>query len=131
MSLFWAINGCLTQSIEVLQKCGLTLSAKSYSSLQEHLTRIKIVEASVVACGLHKNGYNNIFVEQWNGAPAKVTSGTFTVLYALQNATAEAMQLGPILEHAQAAGDLSFNADIRPTLNQQVSFHHQCLINVI
>jgi hypothetical protein len=137
MSLFWAINGCSTQSIEVLQKCGLALSTKSYSSLQEHLARIKIAEASVVARGPHKNGYDNInistsiFVEQRNGAPVKVTSGTFTVLYALRNATAEAIQLGPILERAQAAGDLSFNADVRPTFDQQVSFHHQCLINVI
>jgi hypothetical protein len=70
MSLFWTINGCSTQSIEVLQKCGLTLSAKSHSSLQEHLAKIKIAEASVIAHGLHKNRYNNInistsiFVEQ-------------------------------------------------------------------
>jgi hypothetical protein len=137
MSLFWAINGCSTQSIEVLQKCGLALSTKSYSLLQEHLARIKIAEASVIAHGPHKNGYDNInistsiFVEQRNGAPAKVTSGTFTVLYALRNTTADAIQLGPILEHAQTTGDLSFNADVRPTFDQQVSFHHQCLINVI
>jgi hypothetical protein len=45
--------------------------------------------------------------------------------------TAEAIQLRPILECAQASGGLSFNVDVRPTLDQQVLFHHQSLINVI
>jgi hypothetical protein len=130
MNLFWSINSCSQQIIEVLQKCGLSLSFKSIFSLQDDLALIKISELSQIARGPHKMGYDNlnistsIFMEQWSWGPAKVQSGTFTILYKLRNISEEAMQLAPILECAQIAGDLSFNADICPSLDEQQYFHH-------
>jgi hypothetical protein len=137
MSLFWSTNGCSKQTIEVLQKCGLSLSPKSISSLQENLANIKVADSARIAQGPHKCRYNNInistsiFVEQQSSAPAKVQSGTFAVIYELRNASIEAMRLGPILEQARTAEGLSFNADICPTLDQLSLFHHNTLINFI
>jgi hypothetical protein len=137
MSLFWSINGCSQQTIEVLQKCGLSLSVKSISSLQNNLARIKIAESARIARGPHKMGYDNlnvstsIFVEQRSWGPAKVQSGTFAILYELRNVSEGAMQLAPILERARIASDLSFNADIRPSLDQQHCFHRQLLVHLV
>jgi hypothetical protein len=137
MSLFWSANGCSKQTIEVLQKCGLSLSLRSIGSLQESFANIKVADSARIARGPHKCGYDNInittsiFVEQRSSAPAKVQSGTFAVIYKLRNASIKAMRLGPILERARMAEGLSFNADIRPTLDQLASFHHNTLINFI
>jgi hypothetical protein len=82
-------------------------------------------------------GYDNlnvstsIFVEQRSWGPAKVQSGTFAILYELRNVSEGAMQLAPILERARIAGDLSFNADIRPSLDQQHCFHRQLLVHLV
>jgi len=104
MSLFWSANGCSKQTIEVLQKCGLSLSPRSIGLLQESLANIKVADPARIAGGPHKCGYNNInitmsiFVEQQSSAPAKVQSGTFAVIYELRNTFIEAMRLDPILE---------------------------------
>jgi hypothetical protein len=138
MSLFWSANGCLKQTIEVLQKYGLSLSPKSIGSLQESLANIEVADSAQIAPrGPHKCGYDNInittsiFIEQRSSTPAKVQSGTFAVIYELCNVSIEAMRLGPILEQARTADSLSFNTNIHPTLDQLTSFHHNTLINFI
>src|SRR6202034_200708 len=93
--------------------------------------------ASHIARGPHGLGYDNInistsiFVEQRSSGPQKVQSGTFPVLYELRNATVEALQLGPILERARTATDLSFNADVRPSIEQQYSFNTQLRVHLV
>jgi hypothetical protein len=96
-----------------------------------------MTESSQITHGPHKMGYDNlnvstsIFVEQRSWGPAKVQSGTFVILYELCNVLEEAIQLTPILEHAQIAGDPSFNAKIHPSLDQQHCFHHQLLVHLV
>ena len=65
----------------------------------------------------------SIFVEQWSSAPAKDQSGMFSILYEIRNANPEHMRLAPILLRTkQASSGLTFNADIRPTFEQEEAF---------
>jgi hypothetical protein len=85
-----------------------------------------------VGSGIHVFCYDNvnistsIFVEQRGSkGPAKVTSGTFGVVYKVRNGRPEDMKLGPILERFRKVEGLEFNRDIRPTNNQLHSFQSQ------
>ncbi|KAF7333998.1 hypothetical protein MVEN_02304400 [Mycena venus] len=74
--------------------------------------------------------YNNtdfstsIYVEQRSSAPAKVQSGTYTIIYPLRNPNPAALNLSVILLRAQNASDLDFNRDLCPSLEQSRSSHH-------
>ncbi|KAJ7883336.1 hypothetical protein B0H13DRAFT_1890420 [Mycena leptocephala] len=76
--------------------------------------------AEFAATEPHGLGYDNmnistsIFVEQ-RGAngPAKVTSGTFGVLYGLRNAKLDHMLIAPIMKRFRESTGLRFNRDIR------------------
>jgi hypothetical protein len=86
----------------------------------------------------HSFNYDNmnistsIHVEQ-RGArgPAKVTSGTFAILYGLRNATWEHMLIEPIMRRFLACTGLQFNRDIRPSLDSLRSYHDQLVVVVV
>ena len=80
-----------------------------------------------IGSGVHIFCYDNvnlstsIFVEQrGTGAfsPAKVTSGTFAVLYKVRNGNPEHMRLAPIIDRFKSVQGLKFNQDLQPTIIQ-------------
>ena len=84
---------------------------------------IRVSRRPHVLCYDSINISMSIFVEQRSSAPAKVQSGTFSILYEIRNANPEHMRLAPILLRAeQASSGLTFNADIRPTFEQEEAF---------
>lgn len=136
--LFLWATGCQRQTIDALHRCGLSVSYTSVLKTIEILAAHCMKKAMEAGRDMHGTGYDNInlstsiFVEQ-RGAlgPAKVTSGTFAVLYKLRNGIAEHMKLAPILERLKSAPGLDFNRDIRPKQEQLVSFEGQLLIVII
>ena len=91
------------------------------------------VELAVkVGSGIHVFGYDNvnvstsIFVEQRGASsPAKVTSGTFAVLYKVRNGNPQHMLLAPIIERFKQVKGLTYNHDLDLTEIQRSSFHFQ------
>ncbi|KAH8993553.1 hypothetical protein EDB86DRAFT_3064787 [Lactarius hatsudake] len=74
----------------------------------------------------------HIFVkQQGSSGPAKVTSGTFAILYKVHNGRPEHMKLAPILEHFGKAKALNFNRDICPMDQQLWSFQFQLKVVII
>ena len=125
-------NGASRQTIEALARCGLYISFTSLTNLSHDLALHCINQAIRVSRRPHVLCYDNInigmsiFVEQRSSAPAKVQSGTFSILYEIRNANPEHMRLAPILLRAkQASSRLTFNADIRPTFEQEEAFSLQ------
>jgi hypothetical protein len=94
--------------------------------------------ARQVGSGIHVFCYDNInistsiFVEQrGSSGPAKVTSGTFGVIYKVRNGNPDHMLLAPIMERFKHTKGLDYNHDIRPTLEQLSSVHSQLKIVVV
>ncbi|KAN0073710.1 hypothetical protein V8E55_011964 [Tylopilus felleus] len=135
-SLFLWTNGASCQTIKALHKCGLCISFSALSNLLDRLALQSLERARHTAHGLHVLCWDNInikmstFVEQRDSAPAKVQSGTFAVLYEI-SANPINLQLSPILERAQQASDLVFNADIRPIANQWKSFRGHIQVHIV
>ncbi|KAF8545684.1 hypothetical protein OG21DRAFT_1428847, partial [Imleria badia] len=135
-TLFLWMNGASRQTLEALHKCGLCISFSSLTSLLHQLASQSLERASQVARGLHALCWDNIniktsiFVEQRDSAPAKVQSGTFAILYEI-NADPDDMRLSSMLARAQRASDLTFEGDVRPTVQQWRSFGCQLRIHVI
>ncbi|KAG2737658.1 hypothetical protein P692DRAFT_20788007 [Suillus brevipes Sb2] len=136
-TLFCWTNGVSRQTIEALHKCGLCISFTSLLKLLERLADQCVRRAQWIARGPHVMCYDNInistsiFVEQRASAPAKVQSGTFAILYEVRNGNPAHMRLTPILQRAQAASDLMFNADVRPTYDQTASYYQQLRVHVV
>ncbi|KII92676.1 hypothetical protein PLICRDRAFT_102450 [Plicaturopsis crispa FD-325 SS-3] len=132
----WA-TGSSRQMIDVLQKTGFCISYDSILALVNNLATCSLARARVVAFGPHALCWDNInistsiFTEQRANGPSKVRSGTVAVLYKLPNAKRSDMLLAPMIERARKAPGLSFNADIRPTLEQSLAFNYQLLIHII
>ncbi|KAJ7356524.1 hypothetical protein DFH08DRAFT_921976 [Mycena albidolilacea] len=133
----WA-TGCARQTIDALFRCGLSICYDSVLSLIESLANHCMLEAIDFAAYLHGFCYDNmnlsgsIFVEQRGaGGPAKVTSGTFGVLYKLRNAIPEHMLVAPIMKCFKLSKGFEFNRDIRPTLDHLRSLHNQLIVVVI
>ena len=92
-----------------------------------------------IGSGIHVFCYDNvnlstsIFVEQrgaGNFSPAKVTSGTFAVLYKVRNGNPENMKLAPIIERFKSVKGLTFNLDLQPTVIQFQFFLFQLKVVV-
>ncbi|KAF9234843.1 hypothetical protein BU15DRAFT_78605 [Melanogaster broomeanus] len=136
-TLFLFTNGVSRQTIEALHKCGLCISFTSLTALLKNLATQSLDQAARIVRGPHIMCYDNInistsiFVEQRASAPAKVQSGTFAVLYEVRNGDPAHMHLSPIIIRAQQASDLTFNADVRPSIDQMKSFHSQLRIHVV
>ncbi|KAG0694508.1 hypothetical protein DFH29DRAFT_787317, partial [Suillus ampliporus] len=135
-TLFVWTNGASKQTIEALYKCGLCISFTSLLTLLEKLAA-HCLEHAQVARQPHMMCYDNInistliFVEQRSDAPTKVQSGTFAILYEVRNGNRDHMRLSPMLNRALNATPLTFNTDVRPTLNQMSSFLSQLRIHII
>ncbi|KAF9555908.1 hypothetical protein CPC08DRAFT_695029 [Agrocybe pediades] len=136
--LFLWTTGCSKQTIEALHRCGLSVSYVSVLNTIEALAKHCMELAIKVGTDIHVFCYDNvnistsIFVEQRGSlGPAKVTSGTFGVLYKVRNGNREHMKLAPILQRFRACKGLSFNQDIRPTRAQLASFQNQLAIIVV
>ncbi|KAJ7502197.1 hypothetical protein B0H11DRAFT_1712868 [Mycena galericulata] len=136
--LFLWSTGCARQTIDALFRCGLSVCYDSVLNLIESLSVHCMVDAIEMAKKPHGFCYDNmqlstlIFVEQ-RGAmgPAKVTSGTFGILYLLRNAAWEHMLVAPIMKRFKAVTGLQFNRDIRPSLEELHSYHDQLVVVVI
>jgi len=136
--LFLWTTGCSKQTIEALHRCGLSISYKSVLRTIKFLANHCMQLAVQVGSDIHAFCYDNvnistsIFVEQRGSlGPAKVTSGTFAVVYKVQNGNCKHMKLAPILERFRRYKGLRFTHDIRPTRQQLTSFQHQLSIVVI
>jgi len=91
-----------------------------------------------VGSGIHIFCYDNIqistsiFVEQHGSSgPAKVTSGTFGILYMVRNGYPEHMQLAPILECFMNVKGLDFDHDVCPTDQQLTLFQFQLRVVIV
>lgn len=136
--LFLWSSGCSRQTIDALHQCGLSVCHPSVIKNIETLANHCIQTAVAVGSGIHVFCYDNvqistsIFVEQrGSSGPAKLTSGTFGVLYKVRNGNPEHMLLAPILERFKAVKGLEYNRDIRPTHQQLKSFHFQLRVAVV
>ncbi|KAH9020749.1 hypothetical protein EDB84DRAFT_1621797 [Lactarius hengduanensis] len=136
--LFLWSSGCSRQTIDALHRCGLSVGhssvLKNIAELADQCMRV----AARVGSGAHVFCYDNvqistsIFVEQrGSSGPAKVTSGTFGVLYAVRNGNLEHMRLAPILERFRNVTDLKFNRDIRPTVQLRKLVRSQLIMVII
>ena len=136
--LFLWATGCARQTIEALHRCGLSVSYTSVLNTIESLANHCIQMAVDVGSGTHVFCYDNvnistsIFVEQ-RGAlgPAKVTSGTFGIVYKVRNGKPENMMLAPIMERLKKSKGLDFNHDVRPTRRQLEFIQYQLSIVII
>ncbi|KAH9018497.1 hypothetical protein EDB85DRAFT_1873683 [Lactarius pseudohatsudake] len=136
--LFLWSSGCSRQTIEALHRCGLSLCFNSVMNNIAALASQCLKLAVKVGSGPHVFCYDNIqistsiFVEQrGSSGPAKVTSGTFGILYKVRNGRPEHMKLAPIQERFGKAKGLDFNRDIRPTDQQLRSFQFQLKVVIV
>ncbi|KAF8263668.1 hypothetical protein EI94DRAFT_1772866 [Lactarius quietus] len=136
--LFLWSSGCSWQTINALHQCGLPLSYQSVlnniKALVDHCMHL----ATQVSARMHVFCYDNvqismsIFVEQCGSSgPAKVTSGTFGILYKVRNGNPEHMPLAPIMEHFWNVEGLEFNHDICPTRTQREFYQFQFKVVII
>ncbi|KAJ7689211.1 hypothetical protein B0H14DRAFT_3668009 [Mycena olivaceomarginata] len=122
--LFLWSTGSARQTIDAAFRCGLSVSYDSVLNLGQSLGLGCTMDNTLfVATEPHDLGYDNlnistsIFVEQRGASgPAKVTSGTFGVLYGLRNANFDDMLIAPIMRRLSASTGI---------------FHDQLLITVI
>jgi len=91
-----------------------------------------------VGSGIHVFCYDNvnistsIVVEQRGASsPAKVTSGTFAILYKVRNGNPQHMKLAPIIERFKRVKGLTYNHDLELTVIQRTSFHFQLVTVVV
>ncbi|KAJ7187450.1 hypothetical protein GGX14DRAFT_383550 [Mycena pura] len=136
--LFLWSTGCARQTIDALFRCGLSVGYDSVLKLIESLSYHCDGRAIEFSKDIHAFCYDNInvstsiHVEQRGSlGPAKVQSGTFSVLYRLYNARAEHMLIAPIMKQFRATTGLQFQRDIRPTLNQLESCLNQLVVVAI
>ncbi|KAF7371830.1 hypothetical protein MVEN_00039800 [Mycena venus] len=95
--LFLWATGCARQTIDALFRCGLSVSYDFVLNCVESLSLHCDAKTLAQSEEVHGFSYDNtnlstsIFVEQrGSSGPAKVTSGTFGILYGLRNARAGA-----------------------------------------
>ncbi|CAA7268575.1 unnamed protein product [Cyclocybe aegerita] len=136
--LFLWTSGCSRQTIDSLHRCGLSVCYSSVLKSIQTLADQCMQLAIQVGTGLHVFCYDNvnistsIHVEQRGSTgPAKVTSGTFGVVYKVRNGRLEDMKLAPILERFKKVEGLDFNRDIRPSMDQLKSFQTQLTVVIV
>jgi hypothetical protein len=135
--LFLWSTGSSRKTIDVLFHCGLSISYDSIAKLLSQLSWHCITLAKQITHSPHMFCYDNInisssiFVEQHGAAtPAKVQSGTFGVLYELQNANLDDLKLQPILSRYQSFNGLS-PSDLHLSLEQLKCLNHQFSIIIL
>jgi hypothetical protein len=114
-SIFQWTTGCQRQIIDVLHRCGLSLSFDGVMTAIHNLGQNCLALAQTVArqphalCWDNVNMKTSIFVEQRPDAPSKVQSRTFAVLYQLEGVDPGLMSLAPIIDRAKMAPELEFD----------------------
>lgn len=136
--LFLWATGSARQTIDVLHSCGLSIGYTSVLGGISSLASQCLELAIDVGSGIHVFCYDNvnlstsIFVEQRGpSSPAKVTSGTFAVLYKVRNGNPDYMKLAPITERFKQAKILKFNHDLCPSRIQRTFFLFQLKVVVV
>ena len=123
--------------VDILSKLHISPCFDTISSTAAKLADSCIGEAIVVAKGPHILAYDNIqastspLIEQREGAPAKVQSGTVSVIYPALNAEPKHMSLSPIHENWCKTEGLSYARDIRQTRAQLESHFKQLVVHVV
>ncbi|EIN10216.1 hypothetical protein PUNSTDRAFT_65109 [Punctularia strigosozonata HHB-11173 SS5] len=143
-SLMAYFTGCSELAINLLNKCGLSISYDSMMTIFPALadSRIELARQVAHSSDGYSLGYDNtnvktsIHVEQRQDAPAKVQSGTAACIYTLHNVhDSVALQLKPILANWRRITSLpralSFKQDIRPTPEQIQAFDSQSLAHIL
>ncbi|KAJ7589276.1 hypothetical protein C8J56DRAFT_784641, partial [Mycena floridula] len=137
MGIFAYASGASRRLIEVMARSHLSVSYTTILSSLSLIAEASINRATmVVATKPHAYAYDNInisqtqHVEQHPGAPSKVQSGTFPVIYELANANMDDMLLQPMLDNLVVAPDLTAT-DISPSMDQLRSYQHQAKIHTI
>ncbi len=117
--LFLWVTGCARQTIDVLHRCGLSVSYNSVLNALSSLATRCVDLAVDVGTGTHVFCYDNvnlstsIFVEQrGTSSPAKVTSGTFAVLYKVRNVNPQHMELAPIIKRFKLIKGIRYHHDL-------------------
>jgi hypothetical protein len=123
--------------IDILNKLHLSPSFDTISATAVTLANGCINEAINVARGPHVLAYDNIqastspLIEQREGAPAKVRSGTVSVIYPALNADPENMALSQIRKNWCKTEGLSYAHDIRQTREQLESHFEQLVVHTV
>lgn len=136
--LFLWATGCARQTIEALHVCGLSVSYTSVlgliSTLAKHCKDLAVRASKKIHmfCYDNMNLSTSIFTEQrGTGGPAKVTSGTFGIIYKLRNALPEHMELAPIMDRLRKAKGLDYADDLRMTKEQRTAVKFQLSVIII
>jgi hypothetical protein len=122
---FFYSAGISRKVIDMTSRLGLSLS---YSTVHKgHATladgQMRRAKAAARSLDGHMTGWDNtqictsIHVEQRGLAPAKVQTGTTSIIYPLRNSSPDAIRLKPILERQRQCNMINF-ADLRPTRSQ-------------
>ncbi|EIN12335.1 hypothetical protein PUNSTDRAFT_60934 [Punctularia strigosozonata HHB-11173 SS5] len=143
-SLTAYFSGCSELAINLLNKCGLSISYDSLMAIFPALADscIELARQLAQSPDGYSLGYDNtnvktsIHVEQRRDAPAKVQSGTASCIYTLYNIhDGSALELKPILANwrriTRLPRALSFKQDIRPNPEQIQAFDAQSLAHIL
>lgn len=133
--LFLWATGCARQTIDALRNCGFSVCYNRAFFLSARCIELAVE----VGSGIHIFCYDNInlstsvFVEQRGAfSPAKVTSGTFAVLYEVRNGNPEHIKLAPIMNRfKQLKRGLKFKYDLCPSPIQRQSFLFQLKVVLV
>ena len=128
-------TGASRNLMNVLQRCGLTISFSSIATTVSALAGFLVQQAAMISHGPHAFAYDNmnmkssIFVEQRPDAMSKVQSGTFPVIYELLRARQDDMCLAPMMENLKKAKPLKMQ-DLRPSVEASTSYFSQTTVNI-
>ncbi|THU88338.1 hypothetical protein K435DRAFT_821705 [Dendrothele bispora CBS 962.96] len=137
LGLFTWSLGSAQQLMDVLNHCGMTASSGTVMSVVADLANRSIEEAiQLIPSHPHSFAYDNfhlamsIFCEQRPGAPQKVQTGTFPLLYQLFRARFEHMKATSMRERFRMSDGLSL-VESMPMPQQQMSYYQQLIVHVV
>lgn len=135
LGLFAWSTGASRSLINVLHKPGLSTSYTSISNTIFALHKYSLERAALVSRKPHAVEYDNVnmtssnHVEQRPGMMSKVQSGTFPVIYQLDNVDPEHTKLAPILANLRKSQALRIT-DLRPSPSARRAYTHQTVVNI-
>ena len=123
--------------IDILNKLHLSPCFDTISSTAVTLANGCVSEAIEIAKGPHVLAYDNIqasttpLIEQREGAPPKVQSGTVSVIYPAFNADPNDMTLSQIRKNWCKTDGLSYLRDVRQTSEQRTTYFEQLVVHAV
>ncbi|KAJ7767331.1 hypothetical protein B0H16DRAFT_1412448 [Mycena metata] len=137
-SLYFLSSGMPRKVIDTLAHAGMCLSYNAVHDTHAALATGQMQRAQVASRSGHAVSWDNtqlslsIHVEQRTGGPAKVQTGTTSLIYDMRGLLDVSwLALRPILERRSKAALITFAADIRPTLSQCTALHRHLCISAI